>query len=78
MPYNHKKCEDEDDAKRMAETILRELGYTDIQLGTNRFDVSENLSKASLLNIARNCERIARWARAEAYREGNKNARHQR
>jgi len=65
MPYDHRKCEDEDDATRMAETILRELGYSDIQKGSNRFDVREEPSEKALTNIARNAERIAKWARNE-------------
>lgn len=49
----------------MAQTILRYLGYTDVQVGVNRMNVIEVIPKADLLNIARNAERIARWARKE-------------
>lgn len=66
MPrYDHRKCEDDQDATRMAENILRELGYTDVQRGSNQLDVQDTFSERTLLNIARNAERIAKWAREE-------------
>jgi len=49
----------------MAETILRELGYNNVQKGSNRYDIQFKFSERQLLNIARTAERIARWARAE-------------
>lgn len=66
MGYSHKKCEDEDDAARMAEVILRELGYSDVQKGSSVFTTDSRLPKATLANIAVNAERIARWARNTA------------
>jgi len=67
MPYDHRKCEDEDDAARMAETILRELGYVDVQRGASvsygAARAKATLAKATLQAIALNAERIARWAR---------------
>lgn len=68
MPYNPKACEDEDDAQRMAENIMRILGYGNVQRGSNRRFVDEELSKEALRNIARNAERISRWARTELRR----------
>lgn len=65
MGYDHKKCEDEQDATRMAENILRKLGYVDVHKGRNILDANEDLGATTLLDIARNAERIARWARAE-------------
>lgn len=71
MRHNHKKCEDEDDAARMSETILRDLGYMDVKRGSNVYDVKDKLSTNTLLKIAQNAERIARWARAES-KESNR------
>lgn len=65
MVYRHTQCEDEDDATRMAETILRELGYTNVQKGENKFFASEVLGTVALRNIAVNAERISRWARSK-------------
>jgi hypothetical protein len=66
MPrYNHKKCEDDEDARRMAETILRELGYQEVRSGTNVYNVKDGLPITALESIARNAERVARWAREE-------------
>ena len=65
MKYNHELCEDEDDAARMAETILRELGYTNAHRGAGP-DVHTHVSAAGLVTVARYSERIARWARKEA------------
>lgn len=65
MGYSHKKCEDEDDAARMSETILRELGYTELMRGSNVYDVRDELPIDTLQKIAVNAERIGRWARAE-------------
>ena len=65
MTHNHKKCEDEDDAARMAETIIRLLGYPDVQRGPNTLDVRDILTADALGSIARSAERIARWARNE-------------
>jgi hypothetical protein len=63
MPkYNHKKCEDNDDAVRMAETILRKLGFNDVQKGTSYF-IEGNNNRNDLIEIAKYAERIARWAR---------------
>jgi hypothetical protein len=67
MPrYNPHQCEDDSDAARMAETILRNLGFVDVQRGRNVLDVRDEFSLDTLLNIARNAERIARWARKKA------------
>lgn len=66
MRHDHRLCEDEDDATRMAETILRELGYTDVQSGKNALDVKLQLSPDTFKKIARNAERIAKWARTQA------------
>ncbi len=66
---DHKKCEDEDDAARMSETILRTLGYVNLQRGFNEDDVSARLSRDQLQAIAVNAERIARWARAQLPRK---------
>jgi len=63
--HDHRTCEDDQDATRMAETILRELGYNNVQKGSNRYDIQFKFSERQLLNIARTAERIARWARAE-------------
>lgn len=63
--YNPKACEDETDALRMTENILRYMGYKDFQRGTNSMLVSEELSFDQIKQIARNAERISRWARAE-------------
>jgi hypothetical protein len=68
MKYDHRLCEDEDDAARMLETILRELGY-DPKRGANRRDVTDVLSTEAAINIARCAERIARWARTDAARK---------
>jgi len=66
MPrYDHRKCEDDQDATRMAETILRTLGYTDLKLGSNALNVQDQYTPTQLLKIAQHAERIARWARAE-------------
>lgn len=67
MRHEYRTCEDQDDAAGMAETILRELGY-DPQRGPNSRPVNEAMSVTMMLNVARNAERIARWARAEAKR----------
>lgn len=64
MSYNYKVREDKDDARRMSEGILRSLGY--INSGSNDRSVSEELQPNTLLEIARNAERIARWARQAA------------
>lgn len=61
--HNQKKCDDQDDAARMCEVILRKLGYNDVQKGTCAFDVTYMMPKHELLEIARYAERIARWAR---------------
>lgn len=66
MAYDHKRCDDEYDAVRMAEAICRELGYNDVQRGTNRLSVDARLTVSNLLAIAVNAERIARWARRAA------------
>lgn len=63
--HDYRKCEDEDDAARMAETILRSLGYSNVQRGPNGDDVNEPLSPTALQRIAVNAERIARWARSK-------------
>lgn len=66
MPkYNHKACEDDIDATRMAENILRRLGYIDVQPGNNCLAVETEISAEALRSIARNAERISRWARGE-------------
>ncbi len=65
MRHDYRLCEDEDDAARMAETILRELGY-DPKRGENSRPVNEETGVRAMLDIARNTERIARWARAHA------------
>lgn len=62
------KVEDDLDATRAAESILRHLGYANVQLGQNRLLVSDNFNKETLTQIARSAERIARWARREAQR----------
>lgn len=66
MRNDYKKCQDDDDARRMAETILRTLGYSHINLGANEFDVRYEYTESQLLRIAQNAERIARWARTES------------
>lgn len=67
MPKLHsERCEDEDDASRMTENIMRRLGYLNVQRGSNVYDVNSRISPSDLLYIARNAERIARWARKEA------------
>lgn len=72
MPrYDHKKCEDDDDARRMAEGILRDLGYNDVRAGACVFSVQEGPSTEALLKIARHAERIARWAREEIHFQKN-------
>ena len=69
MPrYNRKACEDEDDARRMCESIMRFMGYNDVATGRNDRDVQGELSAQALIYIARNAERIARWAREEEKR----------
>lgn len=65
MRNDHRLCEDEDDAARMAESILRELGY-DPQRGSNKRSMTDQIDNHVALNIARHAERIARWARAHA------------
>ena len=72
MPrYNHKKCEDDDDARRMSETILRCLGYRNVNSGSCVFSVHDELSTTVLRDIAQNAERIARWAREELKNKQN-------
>jgi hypothetical protein len=63
--YDHRKCDDEEDAARMAATVLRHLGYTQLAIGLCDMSVHEILSISALTNIARNCERVAKWARSE-------------
>lgn len=73
MPrYDHRKCEDEDDAARMAESLLRELGYMNAQKGVSRYDVSYDLTTdvVTMRKVAQTAERIARWARTELKRRG--------
>ena len=66
MKYNYKRCEDDEDAARMAGTILGELGYLHINLGSNEFSTMHEFSTETLLKVAQYAERIARWARSEA------------
>ncbi len=66
MRHNHEKCEDDEDASRMAEGILRQLGYVHVLKGGNALDASYHFQPVTLLAIARSAERIARWARQEA------------
>lgn len=69
MGHDHRKCEDGDDAQRMAETILRCLGFTNVVSGPNASRiVGASVSTYALTNIARNADRIARWAREEIRR----------
>jgi hypothetical protein len=72
MRYNHEHCEDKDDAARMAEGILRSLGYLNISRGPNVYSVRDDTPVLSLGDIARSGEHIARWARAESKRKGCK------
>ncbi len=58
-------CEDEDDARRMSENILRKLGYVNMNSGSCAHNVNTQVPISVLMDIARNAERIARWARAE-------------
>ena len=66
MRFDHRLCEDDADACRMAEVILRCLGYSDVKRGANTLSVDEKIPKTALLDVARYAERIARWARKEA------------
>jgi hypothetical protein len=63
--YSHRKCDDEEDAARMAATVLRHLGYTQLAVGPCDMSVHETISISALTTIARNCERVSKWARAE-------------
>jgi hypothetical protein len=63
LKHDHRKCEDEEDAARMAATILRRLGYHQLALGSNSRFVHEELSPEERRQIALDAERIGRWAR---------------
>jgi hypothetical protein len=68
MKHNHMKCEDEDDAARFAATILRELGYLQLAIGSNSHSVDYRLTAETLQRIAVFSERMGRWARDELKR----------
>ncbi len=68
MGHNSNLCEDDEDAKRMAEGILRNLGYVNMFSGGCALSVNDLISSSQLRDIARSGERIARWARAELKR----------
>jgi len=70
MRFDHRKCEDDQDARRMAESILRERGFNTVESRDNRLSVDDRLSTSSLQSIARHADRIARWARKEVAGRG--------
>jgi hypothetical protein len=57
----HLRCEDEDDALRMASHLVRELAD---------LDVGSQIPTSRLRDLARYAERIGRWARKELKARG--------
>jgi len=62
------QCDNETEAAMMSEDILRSLGYTDVNKGRSKLDINLLVSDQNLRVIAKNAERIGRWARKEIKR----------
>lgn len=60
----HGQCESDEDAVKMAEDIIRELGFPDVQKGKSNLDIRYEFDEQTLKQVAVNAERISRWARA--------------